>query len=363
MLPFTVASYNVCLSVGPPLVMNGSHARSQRVADAFYASVRDADVVMFQELVRHRDSVLESFTRHPHRTRKVASNLLSDNVRFVSSGLAVASRWPIVKERSMLFSGTTYHYEALMAKGVQYAKLSTPVGFVHIFNTHVNAWATPRAFDAREQQAQQIGAFIKSQSIPRDEYVFVGGDINIDVYEHVDRVSEMMRMIGGVHVPRPSDVSFSCDPLLNALVGTDDASEYATRSRRNGCYDEFMATGLCLCCPRQLVDVIGVVEGHRQVKDATITVEVVKARAPFRTHFGVMRVKSISDVSDHFPVVFRCVLEGQPVDSPVDEGFEPPTQPSASWSVVIAVLTLAYFIVAFSAMWIPRKLYRSLRKR
>lgn len=367
-MEFSIASYNLALSVGPPFVFNGAHARAERVADAFYANVgKQVDVIFLQELVVHRDKVLHSFIYHPYHTYKVCSNLFSNNVRFLSSGLAVVSKWPIVTQRSHVFTGTTYHMEKFMSKSVLYAKISTPAGFVHVFNSHVNAWSTPRAVTARENQAQQIGAFIESLSIPSNEYVWLGGDLNLDIYEHVDLVDHISQLAGGFTFHKPQDVVFSSDPLLNTLVGTDDAAEYTSRSMVNGCYDDFMRTGQCLCCPRQLIDLIGTSTSHKQPSQTHFEVIVVKSRAPFAVHLNVANIRRITDVSDHFPVVLHMQLEQQQQQQhitattaasnekqPMD--YQPPTELSYGWLFVTLLFTLAYSVILTTVVMILSKL-------
>jgi endonuclease/exonuclease/phosphatase family metal-dependent hydrolase len=349
-MEFSIASYNLALSIGPPLVLNGAHDRAERVADAFYTNVKNVDVIMLQELIVHREKVLNSFIFHPHRTQKVQSNLFSSNIRFLSSGLAILSRWPIVKERSLVFDGETYHLEKIMSKAVLYAKLKTPAGFVHTFNSHTNAWCSPKAVLARESQAQQIGAFIKSMDIPTCEPVFFGGDLNFDIYEHGTVAEHISDLVGGIIFHKPKEVAFSSDPLLNVLVGTDDASEYRTRSRRNGCYEEFMQHNICLCCPRQLLDLIGTMSQHHQPSNLEFSVIPVKARTAFPVHMNLTRIKLITDVSDHFPVLLRMTLEAELSENAEEEevgvlDYLPATVPNLGWSLTIIVFALAYFII------------------
>jgi endonuclease/exonuclease/phosphatase family metal-dependent hydrolase len=361
---FAIATYNICLFVAPPLSFNGAYARSLRIADAFYSAVKDIDVIILQELVVHRDDVLKTFIHHKHHTRVVSSNILSDNMRFLSSGLAIVSRFPIVKERSYIFRGPAYHLEALCSKGVVYAKLDTPNGFVHVFNTHTNAWTTPQAFAARESQCQQIGIFIKSMEIPKNEYVFFGGDINMCIYEHGDAAEKLAEMLGGCNFHKPTEVSFSTDPLTNSLVGTDDASEYATRSRLNGCYEEFLEIGQCLCCPRQLLDLIGTMSFHSQPTEVSFQVVPVKARAPFLMHLNILNVKNISDVSDHYPTVLRCKILDRSSSSVEEdeEQFVAPNSANIGWLIAILVFSVAYFIILLTIGFCIYNIYSNFKK-
>lgn len=364
-MKFSAMTYNVCLSIGPPIVFNGAHARAERIADCVYSNIQDVDVIMLQELVVNRKRVLDSFIHHPYQTKKVQSSIFSDNIRFLSSGLAVISKYPIVKQRSIIFKGITYHMEVFMSKGAVYAKIKTPIGFVHVFNTHVNAWTCPKAIVARETQCQQIAAFIKAQDIPVTELVIVGGDLNQDIYEHVSATDTISKMLGGVNFYRPTDVSFSCDPQTNVLVGTDDANEYATRSRKHGCYAEFVETGKCVCCPRQLLDLMGSMQHHLQPSTASFEVVPIKTRVPFNVHMNLYHIRTIRDVSDHYPCVLRMEFpqsEPQIVTQPenVDIDFEPANRASLGWCLTILLFFLAYFFVMVSLVLGFFKIKRSI---
>jgi exonuclease III len=358
-MDFSIATYNLCLFVAPPISFNGAYARSVRLADAFYSAVKDVDVIILQELVVHREAVLKTFLHHVHHTKVVNSNILSNNIRFVSSGLAIVSRFPIVKERSYIFNGPTYHLEALCSKGVIYAKIQTPAGYIHVFNTHTNAWTTPKAFAARESQCQQIGIFIKSMEIPKEEHVFFGGDINMCIYEHGLAAENLCTMLGGCKFYKPDEVSFSTDPLTNTLVGTDDAKEYATRSRLNGCYEEFLEIGQCLCCPRQLLDLIGTMACYSKPTDISFEVVPVKTRAPFAVHLNILNVKNISDVSDHYPSVLRCKIfdTSSTMKAETEIKWLAPNKVSTGWTITLVIFSLAYFIILVTISYAIYKIY------
>ena len=53
---------------------------------------------------------------------------------------------------------------------------------MHVFATHMQAWAYPEAIKVRSEQAFIIDRFIREQKIPANEPVFVAGDLNVDYY-------------------------------------------------------------------------------------------------------------------------------------------------------------------------------------
>lgn len=323
-----IVTYNVYLSVCPPLRFNGAFSRANHIAASLYNHMNNnnhskakiindsqqtpaeqLDIICLQELVVQREKVLSGFYHHPFRTKKVTTSFFSDNIRFIHSGLAIVSKWPILEEDGYIFRGDAYHMEAFMAKGVQYAKIFLKRKFIiHVFNTHTQAWINDRAHAIRKNQFEQIAQFIQSKKIPHNEAVFLTGDFNLDVFEqqvHVNEIFDIVQMT----LFKPSEPQFSFDPSVNVLVGTDDANEYATQSFQNGCYDEYLQTGVCSCCPKQLIDGVATSNKHLPVQLDSFQVLQNKSTEAFDMFISVSTMKKVSFVSDHFPVLVECSSE------------------------------------------------------
>lgn len=300
-----VVTINACLAVPPPLRFNGAFARGARFADALYNNINDLasiDIICLQELIVNRNQILKSLYLHPYSTKIDYGSIFGDNIRFLQSGLTIASKWPIVEQKNHIFSGPTYHFEALMAKSVQYAKIKTQDNFIHVFNTHTQAWANLKAKNIRLNQFKQIGQFIKSLHIPKNEVVILCGDCNFDFYEHSRMLTEIMSIIDfTMHLP--PNPQFSFDPTVNQLVGTDDASEYTTQFDTNGCYEEFLKSGICNCCPRQLID--GIASSNKHLKPLNVKTCVIQntASKPFEIYINISTKRMTKNISDHFAVL------------------------------------------------------------
>ena len=183
----SMASLNVCLSVGPPLRFNGAGARASRLADSMYSTVgTKVDVIALQELIVYRDTVINSFIHHPYSTPIMRTKFMSNNTKLGSSGLCLLSKYPILASGEYFFEGSAYHLEKFLSKGCLYIKIRIPsVGIVYVVNVHLNAWTNVDAVNARVAQTQQIGRYIRDHmKVPHDEALFVCGDFNVDVYEH-----------------------------------------------------------------------------------------------------------------------------------------------------------------------------------
>ena len=378
----TVLTLNCCLSVCPPVRFNGAFSRAHRLADAIYSSIapQSLDVVCFQELVVCHDSILKQMIHHPHHTHvKIESSLFGANVRFLHAGLAICSRWPIVEEDAHVFYGATYHMEALMAKAIQYVKIVTHGGehVLHVFNTHLQAWTMPRACDIRREQTRQAAQFI-ARKIGVDfmqtndknrHWCVVAGDWNVDDNEHPEIMAEVMQTLR-TSMLRPSTVQFSFDPCKNPLVSTDDPQEYATRSKQNGCYEEFLRTGICSCCPRQLVDGIALHDGCSSFLQSYDTnVVPILSRTPFSINVNMSTRRTLDTVSDHFGVVSKMVF--LPAfnhasirfadDVPRVYSYHPPVD--AGWILLQIVLFIMFFILLWKLLrWMMERLHRSTKR-
>ncbi len=345
----TIASLNVCLSVCPPFRMNGAFSRSDKVAESIYTNIPPLtlDIICLQELVVNRSKVIRSFLHHPYATDIVTGSWHSNNIRFIQSGLTTLSRWPIIKQASHIFSGPSYHMEAYMAKAVQYSKIIVNNRMpVHVFNTHTQAWTNVQAQKIRLLQLQQIADFIRSLDIPKDEPIILCGDFNFDFYEHADVLSKFESVLN-MRMHLPDQPQFSFDPTINPLVGTDDAAEYKTQSFQHGCYDQFLKDGLCVCCPKQLIDGIATSNSHLRPMKANVQVIQNALKNPIEIYINISTMRTISYISDHFPVVstFEFDFPHSAVISPLLEKTVQSSDISLPWILVELVLFAIIFLL------------------
>lgn len=359
------------LFVQEPLRFHGTKARAERLADAFYCAVgsTSTDIICLQEHTCHRKLVLKSFIHHKFHTKEMMPSVFSGLTKFKGSGLTILSRYPIVEQEDLFFRGRSYHLERFVAKGAMYVKIAIPhIGFVHVINTHLNAWSTGLAAHARNSQVLQLRDFVTRKNLPPNEPLFICGDLNMDGYEDCAQLQETARRLK-VRVILPEDISYTFDPQTNAYVGVDDISEYALRHNPDGqrvaellstntdistdaCYRNIINNDFCPCCPQQLLDHIMV---NNAVHSAVTHVQPVKTPAPFMSNFSLKHCKFTQDVSDHYPLICSSVvLNPQPLDmNAVDmmTALHIPDAPfSLGWFLVyIGVFT--FYMLLFFFLW------------
>lgn len=305
-----VVTFNCCLSVCPPLRFNGAFSRATHLADAFYTSLshHGVDIICLQELIVNDSFVLSQFIHHKnHTTRLFAPFGISNFFRVLSSGLYILTKWDIVDEEGYVFECESYHAEMFMAKGVQYAKIRMNNNkYVHVFNTHLQAWTNQRAISIRTEQMTQVAQLMRKKLLGCDfsrELVCLAVDTNCDAYEH-SKILQACLSIAHLRPLMPVIPQFSFDSSENPLVGLlDDPNEYQIRNNQNNTSNN---GGYVKTCPKQLIDIVATHELQQElVQCAEVNVVPIRTLVPFIFNVDISTQQKHVDVSDHFAVFCR----------------------------------------------------------
>lgn len=124
-------------------------------------------------------------------------------LRFMTSGLAIASRYPIAESTSEPFSRSTCAgFDCLANKGILFARIAMP-GVpvpIDVFNTHMNAQSASgvkpeRHLASHNAQAVELAHFTRSTWDRRNPIIF-GGDFNMkqapERYDVFNRLQPLM---------------------------------------------------------------------------------------------------------------------------------------------------------------------------
>lgn len=222
---FQVLTHNVYTVLGAP----GSAQRIDFIIDNDY--IYGHDVIILTEMFNDAlsDRLLEALsTEYPYQTPVLGRdpttvpdcaantcwNSMTGTVQpnqFEDGGVVILSRWPIVTRHQSIFA-TDCGVDALARKGFVYVELDVNGTRVHVIGTHSQAdpslrtglannieqllTCNPPAMDLPElpcpttwntpQEAVRLGQFmeidtwLKQQVIAPDDYVIIGGDLNVD---------------------------------------------------------------------------------------------------------------------------------------------------------------------------------------
>lgn len=364
-LKLNVITFNVMAPVAPPLRFNGQAERMSRIPEAIRAWERSAegrplDVVAFQEsIIKSQHMILRRGMKSlgfAYETDPLQGKVLKG--KLVNGGVVIFSRHPILKQSSHVFPTACgcADSDCLAAKGWVYSKVSVGGRPVHVVACHLQAWNQHSTQRIRHLQATAIGEFCRGLS--RDlttEPLIVMGDLNADKYTQRKHLSLLVESMSVRELPMdPLSLTFSSDPRQNALMGNDEDSAYSSEEWPNGCYNEFLRTGKCVCCPTELLDYVFVSDQGLQPNNDESYTRVVPVRSskPFIVNLTSTVRRAIRDLSDHFAVYAHlefdeCAVPNLPeIENPPeaqnageDLGFWDWIMPSALLAVLATLIT------------------------
>lgn len=267
------------------IIMNNPAKRTEDIAE----KVNDYDIVTVQEFFEkdyraHFTALLQPSL--PYHVGPVS------DLRPLSSGVVIYSRWPIAKKDNLVYS----HCAGLdcgASKGASYALINKYGVPYHIFSTHLQAGSEPdgtlnkKDVIVRRQQLEALHAFIQKQAIPSDEAVIVTGDLNIDAsncYElkHCKTFNELLSLL---------EASYHQHDNLDVLPYTDDPSRnWMNTGKGRGAVEDYIL----------------VLNQHRPVKSYHSRVLVLRADNDVKMYVGTPY--GDTDLSDHFPVEAKLVF-------------------------------------------------------
>ena len=313
MWKFTIATYNLMVPVPEPLRNNGQTIRVQKLPQAIEdltgRVLNGLDVIAVQELIPNhlRAQFLEHMKQKGflYHTASLKTDYMSLKFKAVNGGVIILSKHPILVEYNKVFDTECESVDCIACKGVVYCRIQLEnKNIVNVLSTHFQAWDTCKGRRIRRQQAICVKKFIDSLHIPKDEPVILVGDLNLDFYNHN---TELHYLLGIMKLKlnkfNPNSTPFSSDPRSNTLVGNDDTIRYATDKYPKGCYEDYLNSLSCPCCPRELLDYVTFSINHLQPIDSEMSVFVIKTKRRFNMKFNITTERETNDLSDHYPVI------------------------------------------------------------
>lgn len=319
MLEIVGITYNVMAPVAEPLRFYGQRERMERIPKALFSTPKwtlgeQVDFMVVQEsMVSNLHKILSSrMANHGFRysTKPVSGSLY--DLKFVSGGVAIFSRYPIVHEEFVIFDGICDQEDCLAAKGCIYARIRrNEHQYFNVMATHLQAWETPKSRIVRHGQIKRIRRFIDQLHIPSSEPLIIMGDLNVDYYSQQEQLQNYLDVLSSQVVElRAGSPAFSCDPSRNQLFGVDGGLAYSSDAFPGGCYDEYLKTLYCPCCPRELLDYALVSHDHLAFDRNLSWSHVIplKDAQPYDINITMTIRRTIRDLSDHFPLMAKFVF-------------------------------------------------------
>ncbi|URM89009.1 sphingomyelin phosphodiesterase [Streptomyces sp. MRC013] len=248
------------------------------------------DVVVVQEAFDNTASdalMRNAAARYPHRTPVMGRGTSGwdatagsySPVAFEDGGVAVLSRWPILRREQYVYEdacGADRHSN----KGFVYAVLDVGGRRVHVVGTHAQSTdpgcSAGEAEQIRSRQFKAVDAFLDGKAVPASEQVIVAGDLNVD--SRSPEYAAMLADAGLADADARTGHSHSFDTAENSIA----AERYPDH-------------------PREDLDHVLHRAGH--VRPVGWTNLVVKERSAPWTVRSWGTSHTYTDLSDHYPVV------------------------------------------------------------
>ncbi len=281
-----LASHNVYMLPTSLYPNWGQYIRADLISQSFY--IKGNDVVILNEAFDNGASnqLLNNLkNEYPHQTDVLgrsrsgwdstegsySSTVLEDG------GVAIVSKYPI-KERIQHVFRRGCGFDNDSNKGFVYTKIEKEGKNVHVIGTHTQAedsrCGTGYDREIRAEQMNEISTFVKNKNIPKDEVVYIGGDLNVNKGS-----SEYQDMLRNLNV---NDVSF-----------TGHTSTWDPESNSIAKYNYPNAQS-------EYLDYIFVDKDHRQ--PGTLVNEAVDEKAQSWHVYAFPYTYFYNDYSDHYPI-------------------------------------------------------------
>ncbi|AMG64384.1 sphingomyelin phosphodiesterase [Staphylococcus sp. HMSC73C01] len=206
----------------------GQSQRADLISKADY--IQGQDVVILNELFDHKASnrlLTNLKSQYPYQTPIVGQGTEGwqktsgsyRKLKKVSGGVGIVSKWPIVQQEQHIYKNGC-GADSVGNKGFAYIKINKNGKYQHIIGTHLQA-EDPVCMKGKDQtirqsQMEEIKQFIKDKNIPKDEPVYIGGDLNV-----IKGSSEYQKMSDNLNVSMPKQYegnAYSWDTQTNGIA-------------------------------------------------------------------------------------------------------------------------------------------------
>lgn len=159
------------------------------------------DIIILQEVFdkKSREILIKELNNigFIHESRLLGDTICERKLKLTNGGVMILSKYPIVKERQIIFKDGISD-DKIAAKGCVYVNiLNDKFENIHIFGTHLQSGA-PNKINSEESiirinQIKEISKFINEQKIDEEDLVIFGGDINTNLRK--EHTKELLKIV------------------------------------------------------------------------------------------------------------------------------------------------------------------------
>lgn len=236
-----VLAYNI-LELPYPTWQDGQRERTCRIPHEVFRLHPDLDVIVFNELIQggcfsiFNPAINSSVLNFRDILTQLGFSHFTENVgqpvqppHLVNGGTFIASRWPIVRDDSHVYTAADNStLESLAAKGAVYAEIIKTVGEsimnYHILGTHMQSTDTPPSEKVRVKQAEEMRKLMEMQNISPNAPVIYAGDLN--VINGTSHGSDVIDMLNATQPPTIGEYMYTYDGPENDLLNHTEYRNY-----------------------------------------------------------------------------------------------------------------------------------------
>ncbi|AZJ24790.1 sphingomyelin phosphodiesterase (plasmid) [Bacillus wiedmannii bv. thuringiensis] len=271
----------------------GQRERADLIGAANY--IKNQDVVILNEIFDNSASnrlLSNLFEQYQHQTAVLGRSNGSEWDKTLGNyssfapedgGVAIVSKWPVVEKIQYVFE-KGFGPDNLSNKGFVYTKIKKNDRFIHVIGTHLqaedNGCGQTSPASIRTTQLKEIQEFIKNKNIPKNEHVFIGGDMNVNkINAENNSNSEYTSMFNTLHASVPSYAGHTAtwDAKTNSIVKYN--------------FPE---------APAEYLDYVFSSKDH--ANPVRIENKVLQLRSPLWSVSSFIHTHTFNDYSDHYPV-------------------------------------------------------------
>lgn len=145
--------------------------------------IKPYDVVCLQEcftgVYNSKQARLECLAKFGGYSIVTCGGPAMQSAKLLDSGLVICSRYPVLESRFTPFMQSC-RVDQYANKGILYAKLDSPVGHLHVYNTHLQA-SYEEEYAIHPVRWSQIKQFVNEVPLQSNDAMVVCGDFNVDI--------------------------------------------------------------------------------------------------------------------------------------------------------------------------------------
>lgn len=332
------------LSVPEPIRFNGQKCRSEILPDIINRICEDIDldIIVFTEFVNNKYTRYVSKKIHEHGW--IYRSGYTRGYSPLGDSVHIFSRYPILETKCKHVNFDCGSYDCFVNKGFVFVKILKNDQIVNLIGLHLQAGNTNIDTSIRKKQLISLNMFISNIKTNKEEPLIITGDFNIDLNTDRKTITDICKNLNIVDLTGKNQ--FTINPDNNTLVGNDDPDFYISEEYPYGCYDKYIKTSHCECCPRQLLDFSLYCEYNKSPIECDMFVKILNVEN-LEIQYNLTTVKQTNSISDHHPIITRFLYSSNEKKRNIKYNRDKTHTKSNSYLYIFLVFSTLFILILF----------------